>query len=254
MSEFRPVILVPHYNHCRQFGGYVAGLIGTGVPVLVVDDGSDPDQREALHALAEAQGFEVLQRPENRGKGNAVMAGFEHARGLGYTHALQMDADGQHDPADVARFLAAAQARPDTVICGAPVFGADAPWIRVWGRKLTDAVVFIETWSAGIRDSLCGFRVYPLEETLPLIARHRPGERMDFDAEILVAARWRGLHLHFIDTRVTYPEAGVSHFRYGKDNLRMVIMHTRLIALMLLQSPWFLLKLVLGRWGRVTGE
>lgn len=254
MTDFRPVILVPHYNHSRQFGGYVPGLIATGVPVLVVDDGSDADQRHALHALAEEHGFEVLQRSENRGKGNAVMAGFEHAHSLGYTHALQMDADGQHDPDDVARFIAAAADRPDTVICGAPVFGDDAPWIRVWGRKLTDAVVFIETWSAGVRDSLCGFRSYPLSETLALIAQHRPGERMDFDAEILVTGRWRGQHYHFIDTRVIYPEAGVSHFRYGQDNVRMVIMHTRLITLMLLQSPWFLLKLALGRWGRVTGE
>jgi hypothetical protein len=119
-----------------------------------------------------------------------MVTGFSAAREQGYSHALQVDADGQHDPEDIPRFLAVAQARPDTLVCGAPVFGDDAPWVRVWGRKLTDLVVALETWSTGVRDSLCGFRVYPLEKTLAVIDGHRPGARMDFDADLLVALRW----------------------------------------------------------------
>ncbi|MEM9171482.1 MAG: glycosyltransferase family 2 protein [Pseudomonadota bacterium] len=254
MTDLRPVILVPHYNHSRQFADYVSGLVTTGVPLLVVDDGSDTDQRQQVQALAETHGFELLLRTPNAGKGDAVVAGFEYAAAAGYTHALQMDADGQHDPADVARFIEAARKRPDTIICGAPVFGDDAPWIRVWGRKLTDAVVFIETWSTGMRDSLCGFRLYPLRQTLELITHHRPAARMDFDADILVKARWHGMHFHFLDTRVIYPTAGVSHFRYGQDNVRMVLMHIRLIASMLVRAPWFAIQVLRGRWGQVTGD
>lgn len=256
MSEdrepFRPVLLVPHYNHLEQFRRFLPDLQATDVPLLVVDDGSDPGPREALAELAEAHGFELLQRPENRGKGDALMAGFAYADRLGYSHALQVDADGQHDTADVPRFLDAARDRPDAMICGAPVFGEDAPWVRVWGRKLTDLVVFLETWSTGVKDSLCGFRVYPLAGTLSVIERRRPGARMDFDASMLVYARWQGMDLHFLHTRVIYPEAGRSHFRYLRDNLRMVALHVRLLLGMLLRAPLLLADRLTGRAGRVT--
>ncbi len=251
---FRPVLLVPHYNHVDQFERFLPALDAQDVPLLVVDDGSDPDQRARLQDLAKDHGFELLLRPDNRGKGDAMLAGFERAAELGHSHALQVDADGQHDPADISRFLSCAEARPGTLICGAPVFGEDAPWVRVWGRKLTDLLVFLETWTFGIRDSQCGFRVYPLQEIGHVIARHRPGARMDVDAELLVAARWYGLPLHFLDTRVAYPENGRSHFRYGRDNLRMVLLHLRLLPLALWHSPRLIADRLTNRTGPVPGE
>ncbi len=254
MSDFRPVLLVPHYNHVEAFARYLPDLLGVGVPVLVVDDGSDPGQRERLETLAVEQDFDLLCRPRNAGKGDAVMAGLEYAAHQGYTHALQIDADGQHETADIPRFLAVARERPRTMICGVPVFGDDAPWVRVWGRKLTDGMVFLETWSRGIRDSLCGFRVYPLAQTLTVVAIKRPGRRMDFDADMLVRARWEGMDLHFLDTRVRYPEHGVSHFHYLRDNLRMVGLHVRLLLGMLVRAPGLLKLRATGRLGKVTGE
>lgn len=253
-SEFRPVLLIPHYEHLRQLQASLPRLLDAGIPILVVDDGSSPGTVRQLSSAAASGDFELLPLPMNEGKGTAVMAGFAHAAGHGFTHALQMDADGQHDPADIGRFLNAAAARPATMICGAPVFGADAPWVRVWGRKLTDAVVLLETWTRGIRDSLCGFRVYPLDATLAIIRRHRPGARMDFDAELLVNACWDGMPLHFLDTRVIYPPAGVSHFRYLRDNLRMVRMHLRLLARMVGRSPVLLKQRLQGEGPAVTGE
>lgn len=252
MTDFAPVLLVPHYNHGAAFSAFLPELLATGAPLLVVDDGSDPEQRAPLQALAEEHGFELLLRPENRGKGDAVLAGFDYAARLGHTHAFQVDADGQHDPADIARFLDCARARPRTLVCGAPVFGEDAPWVRVWGRKLTDAVVALETWSGRVKDALCGFRVYPLGQTLSLVHGRRPAPRMDFDADMLVAARWGGMDLHFMDTRVRYPQQGVSHFRYGRDNLRMAGLHTRLLGAMLLRSPRMVAHLATGRLGQVT--
>lgn len=253
-SDFRPVVLIPHYEHLPQLQASLPRLLDTGVPILVVDDGSRSKTLNQLASEAASSGFELLPLPMNEGKGAAVMAGFAHAAGRGFTHALQMDADGQHDPEDIARFLDAAAQRPSTMICGAPVFGSDAPWVRVWGRKLTDGVVFLETWTRGIRDSLCGFRVYPLDATLAVIQRNRPGARMDFDAELLVNACWDGMPLHFLDTRVTYPPAGVSHFRYLRDNLRMIRMHLRLLARMVWRSPALLKQRLQGDGPRVTGD
>lgn len=254
MSGFRPILVIPHYNHARQFLASLPALLASDVPLLVVDDGSEAAQH-ALLAKASADGaFRLLSMDSNRGKGEAVMAGFAAAAKEGFSHAVQLDADGQHDPADITRFLASAKKRPQAMICGAPVFGDDAPWVRVWGRKLTDLVVLLETWTPGIRDSLCGFRVYPLEETLATIQRHRPGARMDFDAELLVNACWDGMPLHFLDTRVIYPDQGVSHFRYVRDNSRMVAMHTRLLLRMLLRSPVLLGKRLRGQAPLVSGR
>jgi len=251
-EAFRPVLLIPHYNHARQFLHSLPALQQARLPILVVDDGSDRTQREQLVEAAAGGGFELHALPVNQGKGAAVMAGFEAALAAGYSHALQLDADGQHDPGDIKPFLAAAARRPDTIICGTPLFGADAPWVRVWGRKLTDLVVLLETWTSGIRDSLCGFRVYPLHPIMATIRQHRPGARMDFDAELLVNACWAQMPLHFIDTRVIYPEQGVSHFRYLQDNTRMVAMHTRLMLRMLLRSPLLMADRLRGRGPQVS--
>ena len=252
MSDFRPVILVPHYNHVAQFERSLDALLAVDVPLMVVDDGSDVDQMATLKALAETRGFLLETLPRNRGKGEAVMHGFEAAAREGFTHGFQVDADGQHDAADIPAFLEQASAHPGDIICGAPVFGEDIPWVRKHGRKITDLVVAIETWKLGIRDSLCGFRIYPLQAIGAVVERDRPGARMDFDAEILVYAVWHGLTLRFMDTRVIYPEQGVSHFRYVQDNLRMIGMHTRLILRMLLRSPVLLHQKVTGSGARVV--
>jgi glycosyltransferase involved in cell wall biosynthesis len=253
MNEFKPVLLVPHFNHVRQFESSLAGWLATGVPLLVVDDGSDETQYQKLRTLAERHELHLHRLPHNQGKGEAVMQGFTEARRLGFTHALQVDADGQHDPDDVSRFMDCARANPHWMIYGAPVFGPDVPAIRKYGRKVTDFVVMLETWSLGMRDSLCGFRVYPLAETTELLARgRRPGARMEFDAEILVLAHWSGLPIRFLDTKVRYPEQGVSHFRYFADNSRMIGMHARLLLRMILTSPWLLYRKLLGRAGAVA--
>lgn len=254
MSAFRPVLLVPHYEHATQFTAYLPALLASGTPLIVVDDGSGEATVRQLEALAETEGFTLVRREENGGKGETMLTGFAAAREQGYTHAFQIDADGQHDPEDIPRFLAAAQARPDALVAGAPVFGEDAPWVRVWGRKLTDLVVAIETWSTGVRDALCGFRVYPLEKTLAVIDGHRPGARMDFDADLLVALRWAGMPLHFLPIQVRYPAQGVSHFRYVADNARMVALHVKLILTMVLRSPILLADRIGGRFGAVTSE
>ena len=152
-------------------------------------------------------------------------------------HALQIDADGQHDVADVPRFLAAARAAPEAMICGRPVYDDSVPRARLYGRYLTHAFVWLETLSFQIQDSMCGFRLYPLGETCAEIARAPFPSRMDFDTEAAVRLFWRGVPVHNLPTRVIYPENGLSHFRMLRDNVRITAMHARLVLGMLPRAP-----------------
>lgn len=237
MSTFRPVILVPHYEHVQQFEASLPELMELAVPLLVVDDGSDTDTFARLRSLAREHGFKLIRRAENGGKGAAVMDGFAAAAERGYTHAVQVDADGQHHLPDIERLLEASQRHPAAMVCGRPVFGDDMPAERRWGRKVTDFFVMLETWSLRIEDAMCGLRVYPLDETLRLMADRKPGRRMDFDTDIIVRADWAGMPLRFLPTEVRYPEGGVSHFHYVRDNIDMTAMHARLMAGMLWRIP-----------------
>jgi hypothetical protein len=166
-----------------------------------------------------------------------MLAGFREAARLGASHVLQIDADGQHDATDIPRFLQAAQAAPDAVINGAPVYDASVPKGRLYGRYLTHVWVWINTLSFAIRDSMCGFRVYPLAPVLKLIDEEFVGQRMDFDPEIVVRLHWRGVGIENLATPVRYPSDGVSHFDVWRDNVRISRMHTRLFFGMLRRLP-----------------
>lgn len=241
-------ILVPHYNHARQFLQFLPSLLATGLPCVVVDDGSRSEDVTELRAFAlQHSSIHLYELSYNRGKGAAVMAGFVHARALGFTHSIQIDADGQHTVADIPRFIAASEWEPEAVICGKPVFDASVPKERLYGRKVTDVFAAVETLSLHIKDGLCGFRLYPLRQVERITDAYYLGSRMDFDTEILVKAVWLGIALHFIDTRVIYPENSVSHFNYLRDNLVLIRLHTRLLLGMLLRSPTILWR----RWRSV---
>jgi len=240
--------VIPVYNHERAVPAVAAALRAHALPVVLVDDGSNEACRLALEKLAYETGAQRVRLPVNGGKGAAVIAGLRKARELGFTHALQVDADGQHDLADVPRFLAAARAEPEAVICGLPVFDASIPRVRFLSRYLTHALVWLQTLSfTAVRDSMCGFRLYPVPAVLEVVDRDGVGTRMDFDVELLVKLCWRGRVLRWIPTRVSYPADGVSHFRMLYDNLRLAGMHVRLVFGMLWRAP----RLI---WRRVRGQ
>jgi glycosyltransferase involved in cell wall biosynthesis len=183
-----------------------------------------------------------LRLPENQGKGAAVMAGLAAAASAGFSHVLQIDADGQHDPTDLPRFVAAADADPQSVVCGRPVFDASIPRHRFYLRYLTNAMVWLNTLSFDIPDSMCGLRVYPLPVVLPILTAEPPGRRMDFDSEVLVRLHWHGVRMQWLPTRVCYPLDGISHFRLVRDNWLITRMHTRLFFGMLRRSPRLLAR------------
>lgn len=245
---FAPCFVIPVYNHGATVGATVRTLAGHDLPIYLIDDGSAAATAEVLDRLAAAEPLVRLVRlPRNGGKGAAVMAGIEAAYADGRTHALQVDADGQHNLVDAPGFLAAAHAQTDALICGVPEYDASVPKGRLYGRYATHVWVWIETLSFAIKDSMCGFRVYPLAPTHRLIADVRLGKRMDFDTEILVRLFWRGVPIVNRPTRVIYPEGGISHFRMLRDNLRISWLHTRLFFGMLVRLPMLLARRITGR-------
>jgi glycosyltransferase involved in cell wall biosynthesis len=220
--------LVPTYENPRTVRGVVERLRAHLADVVVIDDGSGPEGAEAVAALGRDGLAHVHRRPVNGGKGAAVKTGFAVAAGLGFTHALQVDADGQHALEDAPRFLAACRARPEALVLGVPVFDASAPAGRRRGRLVSRFWTDLETGGRVIQDPLCGFRLYPLAAALAARAR---GDRMDFDVEIAVRLVWAGCPVESIPTTVRYltaAEGGVSHFQLWRDNVRISWAHTRL--------------------------
>lgn len=222
---FSPCAVVPCYNHGAAVGGVVARLQALGLPVVIVDDGSDAGTARVLDSLA---GVHLFRLATNSGKGAAVARALREAQRLGFTHALQVDADGQHDLDDVPRFLERGRAAPGALICGEPVYDESAPKARLYGRLITRFWVWVETRGRARGDAMCGFRLYPLAPTVALLERMRLASRMSFDIEILVRLAWEGLPVEGLRTRVVYPEGGVSHFRMLRDNAGISATHTRL--------------------------
>src|SRR5262245_5582207 len=228
--------IVPSRNHCTALGTISATLSAHGMNVFIIDDGSDGPARTSIAALhAPAHGIEVIRLAENQGKGGAMAIGLRRAFERGFTHAVQIDADGQHDLLKLTALIKAATAHPGALIAGRPVFDASAPRSRVILRWLTHVWVWVETLSTRIRDSMCGFRVYPLAATVEVLDSERVGRGMDFDSEIMVRLFWRGVPVVHVPVTVTYPEGNTSNFRMLHDNVLITRMHTRLVFTMLLR-------------------
>ncbi|MBW8364799.1 MAG: glycosyltransferase family 2 protein [Rhizobium sp.] len=235
------LVLIPSYNPGPKVLETVRAARAQWTPVWVVVDGSTDGTAQSLQALAAADaGLRVIVLPQNRGKGAAVLAGFTEAAAAGYTHALTMDSDGQH-PADlIPAFMAASQAEPGAMVLGKPVFGPEAPALRVKGRMVSNGWANLETLWMGVGDSLYGFRVYPIAPLMRIMRRSRFMRRFDFDPEAVVRLCWAGVRPINLDAPVRYlsaEEGGVSHFKYLRDNALLTWMHTRLFIGFVLRLP-----------------
>ena len=238
MSDFVPCFIVPNYNHAEAFSPVVETLVKFELPIIVVNDGSNSHTTEVLRAIKNQHPLVILHELSvNQGKGGAVMEGMRVAHGLGFTHGLQLDADDQHNLDDINKFLDKARSLTESLICGYPVYDDSVPLGRLIPRYITHFWVWIETLSFSIKDSMCGFRVYPLAKVIPVIDGANLGKRMDFDIEILVRLYWQQVNLEFTPTKVIYPEDGLSHFQLWRDNWLITKMHTRLFFGMLFRLP-----------------
>ena len=262
--------VIPCHNH----GGTLAGVLGAlprGLQALVVDDGSSQAVRLQAEKFA-AQYFEhedfgaacraaegglfgggggecgicVLRLKKNCGKAAALKAGFAFARALGATHALTIDADGQHPGASVPEMIAAARANPDSIIVAARDFAsASVPRARRFMNAFSNFWFWAET-GARLGDTQCGLRVYPLRlvESLDL-----PFGGFVFEAELLVKAAWAGCKFAQVKIPALYSEESLreSHYRPVADTLKFTMMNTRLFFEALFLSKSTLRRIALKK-------
>ena len=236
------IVLIPAYNPGGLLARTVADALGQWDDVWVVVDGSTDASHEGLGEVRpRGAPARVIVRGRRGGKGAAVLTGAAQALAEGRTHALVMDADCQHPAGSIVAFMEESMRSPGALVCGRPLFGPDAPWIRLAGRRLSSWLVLAETLGRGARDPLFGFRVYPLAALVSALAQTRGARGYDFDPEAAVRLAWSGVRAVNLDAPCVYvsrESGGVSHFRYFRDNARMTAMHARLI-----------LSLFLGRRG-----
>jgi len=245
------VVVIPSYDSGPIVYETVRAARAAWTPVWVVVDGSRDGTADGLRAMAAADpGLRVDVLERNCGKGAAVLHALEAAHAAGFSHALTMDADGQHPAGLIPAFMDASRADPAAMILGRPVFDASAPLLRVRGRRVSNAWTNLETLGAGIADSLYGFRVYPVAALVGIMRGQRWMRRFDFDTEAVVRLAWRGVRPVNVDAPVKYlraEEGGVSHFRYGRDNALLTWMHLRLLLGFALRLPWLAARRIAGR-------
>jgi len=229
--------LIPIFDHGATIEKVVSEL-PPELPCLIVDDGSAEPTREALHRVVTARAnAEVVRRDRNGGKGAALKTGYRTARARGFTHVVQLDADGQHNTNDVPRFVAAMRAHPDALVLGVPEFDASAPRARIYARQISRGLVWLACLSRAVPDPLCGFRGVPLAPALAVIASVPTGDWMDFEPELAVRMMWQGTPIATLGTRVIYPPDGISHFSVARDYPRLASLYVRLLGGMLWRAP-----------------
>ncbi len=236
----RIVVLIPVFNNPETIRDVVVCAMKFHPDILVVDDGSDLPVEGLLSDLP----VKVVRHDNNRGKGSAILTGASYASGLGYTHMITIDADGQHDPSDLPLIISMVETHPDAIIVGKRDFNnQNVPRSSVFGRKFSNFWLRVQTGRC-IGDSQSGFRAYPLAvlNELRLYERH-----FSFEIEVLVKAIWSGVDIIDVDVKVFYPTADkrVSHFRVFKDNLRISLLNARLTTRSIL--PWPHRKIIFDR-------
>jgi glycosyltransferase involved in cell wall biosynthesis len=246
MTTPRALVLIPCFNPGEKVFETVAAARAQWTPVWVVVDGSTDGTTERLIAQAKADdGLCVLVLAHNQGKGAAILHGLITADKAGFTHVLTMDADGQHPADRIPNFMQASQRNPAAMILGKPIFAADAPKLRVYGRQVSNTWANLETLWMGVGDSLFGFRVYPIAPLIKIMQRTRFMRRFDFDPEAVVRLCWAGIAPINLSTNVRYftvEEGGISHFNYLRDNLLLTGMHSRLFLGFIIRFPKLLTR------------
>ncbi|MBW1880408.1 MAG: glycosyltransferase family 2 protein [Deltaproteobacteria bacterium] len=216
----KPLIVIPSRDNAATIVEVAAGCLVHCPDVLVVDDGSSDGTGDAARAV---DGVVVLTHPENRGKGVALATALDHAHAHGFTHLVAIDADGQHLPEELPRFLEAARADPHAIHVGCREMDG-APGSSRFGRRFSNFWIWVETGHR-VGDSQSGYRVYPVR---PVHALRLRGRRYEWEVEVLVRALWAGIAVRDVPCSVRYPEERVSSFRPFHDNVRISLLNTRL--------------------------
>lgn len=231
-EKIKPLIVIPVYNHAGTLREVVTRALDVCGDVLVVDDGSTDGSAEVLKGLP--VGF--IRHEINKGKGVAILTAAAEARRLGMSHIITIDADGQHDPANISQFIPVIQENPLAIVVGKRIFNSKTvPFSSRFGRGFSNFWLRVET-GYSLKDTQSGFRAYPVI-ILEWLKLHE--KRYSFEIEVLVKAAWAGIELKEVDISVYYPESDkrISHFRPFMDNLALTVLNTRLTTRAILPVP-----------------
>jgi len=246
-SQINCLVVIPHYNHTATLRQVAEQCRAVWPYVLVVDDGSAYFSPELLAGLDVA----FIRQSENRGKGTAILAGAAYARAHGFTHVITIDADAQHNPAEITAFVQKATQCPHALIIGVRQFAADVPFSSRFGRKFGNFWVRVQTGKA-VQDIQSGYRCYPAAvlEVLNVWSK-----RYAFEVEVVVRALWAGFSVEEIPVSVVYGQKRISHFSRLKDNVRLTILNTyltmrALVPLAHRHYEWKDGKIVAQRYGQ----
>ncbi len=254
-TVIRPVAIIPTFNNAGTLAKVVQETVASLHDVIVVDDGSTDDTENLLAQFSETlPNVRRIRFETNRGKGAALRAGFTKAAELGFTHAITLDADGQHDPADIPEFISRIAAEPETLWIGDRILVGEQtsqPLRSSAGRKFGSFWYKFIT-GIDIRDTQCGFRVYPLRAMQVLSCK---GDRYEFEQEALVKLAWNGTYVKSVPVHLYYAPKGtaVSHFRPVRDFLRIFSVNSKFVMIKLL-VPFLIVDMPGATWRQKMAE
>ena len=226
-------IIIPIYNHQFWITELLQQLQPWGIPCIIIDDGSEPECHKLLTSLVQTykQWVHLHRLESNQGKGAALKVGFMKVHEFGFSHAVQIDADGQHCASNIPALIQEAKTHPESLICTySPTPSPyQEPKRMHYRRALAKLSVWLHTHSFSIKDVTNGFRVYPLLSTTKILEEEELGNRMSFDIEMMIHFYKRQMDIRQLPSEVFYPDNGLSHFRHYKDNLEVMGQLTKLL-------------------------
>lgn len=229
ISEKKICVLIPTYNNEKTLKRVIDGVLDYTEDIIVVNDGSTDATREILRSYSH---IEVIDLPENKGKGNGLKTGFRKAKELGYDYAITIDSDGQHYPDDIPVFVEALlNEKEDVLLIGNRNMSQDGiPKKSSFGNRFSNFWFWFET-GIKLEDTQSGYRLYPLHK----IPKKYFTPKFEFEIEIIVRTAWRHIPVKNVPVKVLYdPAERVSHFRPFKDFTRISILNTILVTITLL--------------------
>lgn len=229
ISEKKICVLIPTYNNEKTLKRVIDGVLDYTEDIIAVNDGSTDSTKEILTSYSQ---IEVIDLPENKGKGNGLKTGFRKAKELGYDYAITIDSDGQHYPDDIPVFVQALlNEKEDVLLIGNRNMSQDGiPKKSSFGNRFSNFWFWFET-GIKLEDTQSGYRLYPLHK----IPKKYFTPKFEFEIEIIVRTAWRHIPVKNVPVKVLYdPAERVSHFRPFKDFTRISILNTILVTITLL--------------------
>ncbi|MFC1238811.1 glycosyltransferase family 2 protein [Treponema vincentii] len=235
--------LIPVYNHAALLKNTIPQFLQFGIPLIIVDDGSNKENKIILKRIVDAHpAIALISNIQNSGKGFAIKQGIEYCKRHTIDFAFQVDADNQHSLAAVPEFLNRSKAQKSIKhsIIGYPIYDDTVPTIRKDARKISNFFVSVTTLTPDVRDSLCGFRIYPVAETWKIYRNPFISKRMPIDMELLTRLYWNGVSIIYMPVNVTYPTNGSSHYKAFRDTVILSAKHAFLCCEMFFRFPLIL--------------